>query len=761
MMKKITFLLTFVPLFIFAQNPFITTWQTDADGSGSSVITIPTNPNYTYNYDVDWENDGVYDDIGVTGDITRDYGTAGTYTVAITGVFPQILIGALSFPETLKIRTVEQWGDIQWVSMNQAFSGAQVLSVNANDSPDLSNVTDMSRMFVSATAFNQNINQWDVSNVTNMEYMFQGANSFNQDISNWDVSNVTNMQYMFQNSAFNQDLNNWNVGNVTNMNRMFQATPFNQDLNNWDVSSVTDMGAMFPPVFNGNISSWDVSNVIIMEDLFAGSSSFNQDISNWNVSSVTNMQGMFRQTVLFNQNLNSWDVSNVVNMFGVFSLAQSFNGNVSGWDVSNVTEMGGMFFQATSFNQDISSWNVGNVTNMVDMFNGVTLSTDNYNALLEGWSQQALQPNVAFSGGNSQYCTSAKQDIIDNFGWTITDGGLTSNCAQSYPAYNALVSLYNATDGPNWTNNANWLSNEPLDTWHGVSLNADRSLNTLNLSANSLNGSLVTELGELTQMETLNLSENELSGNIPDVFLNITNLNTLILNNNELTGVLPDLSQTALYSSVDGILAIENNDFIFSDLEPQINNLILNVNTLTYAPMNPFTEPETIPIVVGQNITLDAAFNNGTSGRSANAALNVYQWYKDDVLINGATDSSYTIVSATNTDAGTYICNVTNTDVPGLTLETSPYIVEPSLGIDDADRQSFKLYPNPTKDKLTIASNNNTPIDTVEFYDILGKRVLTISRNFESIDVSKLALGTYFVKIKAGSSSVSKKLVVN
>ena len=36
----------------------------------------------------------------------------------------------------------------------------------------------------------------------------------------------------------------------------------------------------------------------------------------------------------------------------------------------------------------------------------------------------------------------------------------------------ALVTLYNATDGPNWVNNTNWLSDEPLDTWYGVTTNA-------------------------------------------------------------------------------------------------------------------------------------------------------------------------------------------------------------------------------------------------------------------------------------------------
>ena len=37
----------------------------------------------------------------------------------------------------------------------------------------------------------------------------------------------------------------------------------------------------------------------------------------------------------------------------------------------------------------------------------------------------------------------------------------------------ALVALYNATNGPNWTNNTNWLSNAPIGQWYGVTTNAN------------------------------------------------------------------------------------------------------------------------------------------------------------------------------------------------------------------------------------------------------------------------------------------------
>ena len=85
----------------------------------------------------------------------------------------------------------------------------------------------------------------------------------------------------------------------------------------------------------------------------------------------------------------------------------------------------------------------------------------------------------------------------------------------------ALVALYHATDGLNWTNSTNWLSDRPLGDWHGVRVSNGR-VTGLELRSNQLTGSIPAELVNLTSLHSLSLGQNQLTGPIPSGLGNLT-----------------------------------------------------------------------------------------------------------------------------------------------------------------------------------------------------------------------------------------------
>lgn len=87
----------------------------------------------------------------------------------------------------------------------------------------------------------------------------------------------------------------------------------------------------------------------------------------------------------------------------------------------------------------LGDWNVRKVTTMDSMFEEVALSPGNYNHLLEGWSSRSVQKDVKFHAGNSKYSPSAaaaRNILISNYNWEITDGGEVDMTIAGYPKFN-------------------------------------------------------------------------------------------------------------------------------------------------------------------------------------------------------------------------------------------------------------------------------------------------------------------------------------
>lgn len=103
----------------------------------------------------------------------------------------------------------------------------------------------------------------------------------------------------------------------------------------------------------------------------------------------------------------------------------------------------------------------------------------------------------------------------------------------------ALIALYNSTNGANWTNNDNWLGPPGTeDRWFGVTIKHGR-VAYLNLDNNNLVGQIPPEAGNLKKLDQLYLHNNQLSGAIPLELGNLEQCGEFALSNNKLSGPIP------------------------------------------------------------------------------------------------------------------------------------------------------------------------------------------------------------------------------
>lgn len=377
----------------FAQGEFITIWDMSIPGSFGDRITFPVATSGTAYYT--WETYPTPTLTGtgnIMGSVFLANGIPGFQKIRLKikpDYFQRIIINNSS--DRNRLIAIEQWGNVAWTSMENAFNGCTSMAgTGALDAPNLSNVTNVSNMFRNASLFNQPIGHWNLSTVTNTSGMFAGATMFNQSISGWNVSNVADMSSMFfQASSFNQPIGNWNLGNATNLSNMFsEASSFNQPIGNWSVSKATNMLNMFnkASAFNQSISGWNVSNVTNMGNMFNLATSFNQPLSNWNISKVSNMSFMFNQARSFNQNLGAWGTK--------------LNPSVTLQNFLNSTNVNSINYDAI-----LNGFNNGTVTGLTMQAVGVTYCT-------AGASRSNLTKSIA-QGGKGW-------DIIDDWWATVS-----------------------------------------------------------------------------------------------------------------------------------------------------------------------------------------------------------------------------------------------------------------------------------------------------------------------------------------------------
>ena len=277
----------------------------------------------------------------------------------------------------------------------------------------------------------------------------------------------------------------------------------------------------------------------------------------------------------------------------------------------------------------------------------------------------------------------------------------------------------------------------------------------LELSNNQLSGTIPVEIGNLIKLKRLTLYENQLTGAIPHTITNLIQLEYFIIQKNRFSD-LPDMSSLTSFIS----LFVHENNLTFEDIEPNIG-----ITGFTYIPQDSVGEQQDTTITEGEILTLSV---------DVGGAFNQYQWIKDGIPIEGAVDSEYVIEAATLFDSGDYACQITNTVVTDLTLNTRDMIVHVISSSDISDEQEttpdrfnlFQNYPNPFNPETIIQYHVAKACHvSLKVYNVKGQEITTLVNSHQHqgkytvlFNMKTIPSGIYFYKIEMNDFSEIKKM---
>ena len=159
----------------------------------------------------------------------------------------------------------------------------------------------------------------------------------------------------------------------------------------------------------------------------------------------------------------------------------------------------------------------------------------------QGFLPEVIEDRIPFTGG-SDNGDSGERDGPDSTveaDTAASTGQPSASRRGSVVDRTILVAFYNATNGDDWTDNTNWLSDAPIDQWYGVAIDAGGRVQSLRLGGNGLSGTVPPEIGRLSNLRELSLSDNRLTGEIPAELGSLPRLASLELSNNQLSGQIP------------------------------------------------------------------------------------------------------------------------------------------------------------------------------------------------------------------------------
>ena len=189
---------------------------------------------------------------------------------------------------------------------------------------------------------------------------------------------------------------------------------------------------------------------------------------------------------------------------------------------------------------------------------------------------------VTWSSSDESVATVSDQGVVNEVSSGIThitarSGDLSDSIIYGVSIKIAMGMLYRATNGPDWTQNTNWLTDAPVEEWHGVTVGLFGQVVILNLNNNNLGGSIPMDVGHLWTLDELNLGSNRISGEIPATIGKLEYLGKLNLSDNQLSGEIP--AELGYLANLRGLF-LQDNESLSGPLPDSFTNLELQTLNL-------------------------------------------------------------------------------------------------------------------------------------------------------------------------------------
>ncbi|MCG8310319.1 MAG: leucine-rich repeat domain-containing protein, partial [Cytophagales bacterium] len=423
----------------------------------------------------------------------------------------------------------------------------------------------------------------EIWNLSELMYLALSGNQFTGNIPP-EIGNLYNLEELF---LSNNQLTSIppEVGNLENLRELYlnsnQLMDFSVESGGLPSLEVLHLGhnqlTSFSQVaeFNlGQLEELYLNNNLLTDTIFINFDEQNLEVLHLENNQLTNVFSFYSEEYFVDSLYIS---NNRIGFDGLADIISKFSGQHIEYIPQDSVDIGGIIVA-----------NLGDSVSLVANAerNTTPLSKYQWFKYIDGENDIALTPlptedghtytisSVGASDAGSYYYKVINDEVPD---LTLYSKMIIARFPITPPAQrNALIALYNSTDGDNWTGitaGKEWKQNgeftDDISNWHGITLDAQGFVISIDLTSNNLTGTIPSEIGDIQSLVLLDLSRNQLSGSIPIELFDLLNLEYLNVRWNQLSGSI--LSEIELLENLKYINLSTNQ--LTGNIPPQIGNL--------------------------------------------------------------------------------------------------------------------------------------------------------------------------------------------